>query len=463
MAYNSRTTQYRGGQQQQQHRQQKKESETDAFLRLPDKVIAGCINDIGIPFTMADLLKPNPQQVQMVFEWFAELFMNTTRETVEPAMLAAAEDIAGDQADIFPPDTRNLMGFLVSLRKLMLQCGVHDFTFTDITRPTYDRIAKIFSYLINFVRFRESQTSAIDAHFNKSEDTKMRIETLYAENQELEQRLEEMKRQQKEMDGVVREKTSRNDELKTRLLELRRNQERVAETFERVKGEKARKQTLLEEKTEKLLKSRQECEKLRPYVSQSPESLQSALTELSDNLAHDKSQVDGMERRMRALQTSMNTFTVVNNEVQSSIKLLEDILVELQKEDDQESKGIKNREALAERGNTVREVAHTEKLLQSQLARWQERIEALRKSSREKAEQAQARMEELHSVQKQLREERAEKQREMERRRIRIEQTEKKMADLKETIEDEIHRAHDEYLKMESHIKLYTTEIEKCL
>lgn len=59
----------------------------------------------------------------MVFEWFAELFMNTTRETVEPAMLAAAEDIAGDQADIFPPDTRNLMGFLVSLRKLMLQVG----------------------------------------------------------------------------------------------------------------------------------------------------------------------------------------------------------------------------------------------------------------------------------------------------------------------------------------------------
>jgi kinetochore protein Nuf2 len=36
-------------------------------------------------------------------------------------------------------------------------------------------------------------------------------------------------------------------------------------------------------------------------------------------------------------------------------------------------------------------------------------------------------MEELRNVQKQLREERAEKQRDMERRRIRIEQTEKKV------------------------------------
>lgn len=37
------------------------------------------------------------------------------------------------------------------------------------------------------------------------------------------------------------------------------------------------------------------------------------------------------------------------------------------------------------------------------------------------------------------------------------------MTDLKENIEREIHSAHDEYLKMESHIKLYITEMEKCL
>nr|KMM71753.1 hypothetical protein CPAG_08054 [Coccidioides posadasii RMSCC 3488] len=429
MAYNSRMSQqfHHGGQQQHNRNRKAKEDDTDAFLRLPDKVIAGCINDIGIPFTVADLLKPNPQQIQIIFEWFAELFMNTTRETVEPAMLAAAEDICGDHAGIIPPDSRNLMGFFVSLRKLMIQ------------------------------------TAVIDEHFNKSENTKSRIESLYAENQELEQRLEEMHTQQREMEGVVKEKVRRNDELKARLLELRRNQERVAETFERVKGEKTRTQTLLEEKTEKLLKTRQESEKLRPYVSQSPAILQAALTELSENLTRDKIQIDNMERRMRALQMSMDTFSVISNDVQSCIKVLEDISAELQKEEEEDARAIRNKDALAERGNTVREVAQTERMLQRQLGRWHERTEALRKSAREKAEQAQARMEELHNIQKQLREERAEKQRDMERRRIRIEQTEKKMVDLKENIENEIHRAHDEYLKMESHIKLYITEMEKCL
>ncbi|KAL2373991.1 kinetochore-associated Ndc80 complex subunit nuf2 [Blastomyces gilchristii] len=441
MAFNSRMNQHGHGGHQQQGggRSKKKEDDSDALMRLPDREIAGCINDIGVPFSVADLVKPNPQQIQLVFESFAELLMNATRETVEPAMRAAAEDICPDHVDLIPPDTRNLMGFFMSLRKLMVECGVNDFAFTDLTKPTHDRLVKIFSYLINFVRFRETQTSVIDKHFSKSETTKARIEALYAENQEMQQRLAEMSRQQKAMEGPVNEKIKRNDELKIRLLELRRSQERVAETLERVKMEKARKQTYLEEMTEKILKSKQESEKLRPYVLQSPASLQASLTELSDSLTRDKLQIDNMERRMQ------------------------DIALELQKEEEEDARAIRNRDALTERGNTVREVAQTEKLLQRQLARWHERTEALRRSSREKQESAQARMEELREIQKQLREERAEKQRDMERRRIRIEQTEKKMVDLKENIENEIHNAHDEYLKLESHIKLYITEMEKCL
>lgn len=49
--------------------------------------------------------------------------MNTTREVVAPAMKAAADDMAGeDLADrIFTPDTRDLMGFFVVMRKLLLE------------------------------------------------------------------------------------------------------------------------------------------------------------------------------------------------------------------------------------------------------------------------------------------------------------------------------------------------------
>jgi kinetochore protein Nuf2 len=305
---------------------------------------------------------------------------------------------------------------------------VNDFTFSDLTRPTHDRLVKIFSYLINFVRFRESQTAVIDEHFNKAEQTKARIETLYADNQDVGDRVDELRRNQKALESQVKEKVQRNNSLKARLLGLSQSQAKITEELERAKAEKAKRQAALEEKTEKAIRARQEIDKLKPYVQQSYASLQTSLTELSENLVREKGQVDTMERRLRALQTSIDTFNIVANEVQACVKVLEDISVELQKEEEEDARAARNKDAISERGNNVREVAQTEKLLQRQLARWNERIEALRKNSQEKQELAQARMEELRSTQKQLREERAEKQKAMEIKRIRIEQTEKKVS-----------------------------------
>ena len=374
--------------------------------------------------------------------------MNTTRETVEPAMRAAAEDVCGEYMDIVPADTRNLMGFYISLRKLLSEvlhphtsvprelcgytdaghkCGIHDFSFSDLLKPTHERLVKLFSYIINFVRFRESQTATIDEHFNKSETTKARIESLYLENQDMEQHLEEMRRSKKAMETQVKEKSRRNEELKQRLLELKKGQERVVERLETVRGEKGRLTHVLEERTGKTLSVRQDSEKLRPYVLQSPAALQTSLADLSDSLGRDRTQIDGLDRRTRALGTSTDTFTILTADVLSCVKLLEDLSSELNKEEEELAKAARHRDALSERGNNVREVERTEALLQRQLARWMERTETLRKGSREKAQGARARMEELRGVHRTLTEERGEKGREMERRRVRIEQTEKKV------------------------------------
>ncbi|KAH8678976.1 kinetochore protein-like protein nuf2 [Tricladium varicosporioides] len=461
MSYNPRMSMVPNS--QQQNRGKKKDEESDAFMRLPDKEIVGCISDIGVPFTVADLQKPNPLQIQMIFEWFVEVLMATTRETVDPAMRAAAEHVCGEYMDIIPGDTRNLMGFYISLRKLLIECGITDFSFQDLYKPTHDRLVKIFSYIINFVRFRESQTQVIDDHLNRVESTKVRIETLIMENQDMEARKEEMLRNKKAMEAHVAEKVRRNEELKKRLLDLRQSQEKVTRRFENVKAKKGEMTAILEDKTAATIQLRQESAKLRPYVLQSPAALQASLTELSNALNAEKIQIDAMDRRARALQTSTDTFHVVTSDVASCIKLLEEISVELAKEEEENVRIARQRDALGERGNNVREVERTEGLLQRQLSKWLDRTEKLRENSKEKAMSAREKMDELRALHRKLTDERSEKGREMERRRVRIEQTEKKMADLKENIENEIHSAHDEFLKMDSHIKLYITEMEQQL
>ena len=237
-----------------------------------------------------------------------------------------------------------------------------------------------------------------------------------------------MKRQRKSMEVQVKEKTKKNEELKARLMELKSGQEKISEKMERTKGEKSRLITAYDERFQRCLIFRQESEKLRPYALQSSTALQASLKELSENLSRDKGHIDNLEKRTRALQTSADTFMVVTNDVYSCTKVLDEISTELQKEEDENLDAAKRRDALSERGNNVREIERSEILLQRQIERWLGRTEALRKGSGEKSEAAKKRMQELRDVHRDLTDERVEKGREMERRRVRIEQTEKKVS-----------------------------------
>ncbi|KAF1950801.1 hypothetical protein CC80DRAFT_539363 [Byssothecium circinans] len=458
MAYNPRMSTARAT----SHQRQPPPQEADD-MTLTDKEIAGCISDIGVPFTVADLQKPNPQIIQKVFEWLAELLMNTTRDVVAPAMRAAAEDTCGGDAEqIFTSDTRDLMAFFVILRKLLREvCGIYDFTFSDLYKPTHHRLVKIFSYMINFIRFRESQTDIIDEHFNKSERTKLRIEELYDEKQAKEMQLADLERNRVATKRLMQEKEQRNAELKNRLLELKRAQEMVAEKLSRAKTEQDRLKALLQTKVENKENVQREVLKLKPYTQQSPTALEDSLRDLNDRLTNDKSQIDTLDRRARALQTSTDSFTVVASDVTSCTRLLTDVQADLAKEEEELAKASRHRDALADRSNNVRDVERQERLLQKQLGNVNARTEKLKTKADEEAERAKKRMEELRDTHQKLAEERGEKGKDMERRRVRIEQTEKKMAELKDSIENEIHAAHDEYIKMESHIKLYITEMEQ--
>lgn len=222
-------------------------------------------------------------------------------------------------------------------------------------------------------------------------------------------------------------KERRQKELKQRLLDLKMGQEKVVEKLEVVKEEQRRLKELLENKTEQTMGARQEAAKLRPYTTQSPGALESSLKELSANLAADRAQIDQLDRRGRALQTSSDTFTAVTADVEGCTRLLKELAEELKREEDQLNKAQRHRDALSERSNNVRDVERQEKLLRKQLTNVTARTEKLRKGAEEKAELAKGRMEELRSLHRKLTEERGEKGREADRRRVRIEQTEKKV------------------------------------
>ena len=440
--------------------QQRKREEENAFMTLSDSEIVGCISDIGIPFSIVDLQKPNPQQIQRIFEWFAELLLNTTRESVSPAMRAASEDICDQYSEIFSADTRDLMGFFVSFRRLLWECGVQDFTFQDLYKPTRDRLVKIFSFIINFIRFRESHTPTIDELLNKSENTKVRIQQLYDENQNAEDHLRDLEGSRKAAEVAIEKKEARITELTHIIKNLKGESDRLQEKHDRMRAEQQHLKDMLTQKIEQNMATQAAVAKLEPYTKQSPDQLQSNLERLSESLNNDRAQIEALDRRARALQTSSDAFTSVTQDVQTCTALLQELRREMAAEDAMHRSTATGRDALSERSNNVRDVERQETRLQKQLESIQSRTANLRKTAEERRKEEQKKMEELRRTNEEIRKDRGETGREMERRRIRIEQTEKKMLDLKERIEGEVQAARDEYAKMEAHVRLYIKEME---
>ena len=297
----------------------------------------------------------------------------------------------------------------------------------DLIRPTHPRLVKLFSYIINFVRFRESQNEVIDKHFNTLGSTKLQIETLYDSNQSLQARLFALKSQRQSLEHTHREKTARNNQLKEKLLELKKAQERVALDMERVRRTKNELTATLTEKTERTVALQKECERLSPYASQSSAELQAQLNELSLSLARDRNAADALGRRHRALQTSASSFHAAANDVSPLITLLKGTSQDLGDEESEALEAQKRREVLGERTRDVNEIQRTEGLLRRQLEGWIERTKTVREQGEERAGRDGERMRELRGEYERLGHERGERGREVERRRVRVEQIEKKV------------------------------------
>ncbi|KAE9965659.1 hypothetical protein BLS_007459 [Venturia inaequalis] len=430
----------------------------------PDQEIATCVTEIGINCTLEDLRKPNPQHVQKMFEFFVFVIMNITRDVVSPAMRAAAEELAGPEAErLYTADTRDLMGLFITLRRLLVVCGIDDLAFSDLYRPTHGRTVKILSYVINFIRFRESHTATIDKHFDEAERMKMRVQQLYADKENLEAQLSRMQRESAAVEKANKLKEEQFPELKAKLRNLDNAKDRLQAELKKNESDLERLKTTYEQRATALDELRDEAARLKPYTLQKPETLETNLRELNTTLATEKSQIELLERRTRALQTSFDAFNTVSTDIQSLTRLLTDLSSDLQKEEDEQSKAARHRDALSERVSSVEDVERQERMMQKQLDGISSRTEKLRRGAEEKSEGARVKMEELQGMHSVLARERSEKSREVERRRVRIEQVEKKMADLKEQIELEVQAAREEYVKMESHIRLYINEMEQGL
>lgn len=105
-----------------------------------------------------------------------------------------------------------------------------------------------------------------------------------------------------------------------------------------------------------------ECSKLEPYIVDSPEKLTQAIADMGISLSNERNSVESTERRVRALQTSADSFQIVEQDVNSCIKLMEDCDKDLLKLEDCRRKVQRYEEQVHQKEAECREVERKEEV-----------------------------------------------------------------------------------------------------
>lgn len=401
--------------------------EDDDDILLRDDEIVSCIREIApMAFTVADLKNPSPTQVQVVYEALVDLLMGVRRERVDALLVVALDGV--EHPDTYRESMSIVAGYR-SLSRLMAVCDVRDFSFVDLLKPEYTRLRHHLSQVINFMRFRgDAAREALTAEqMGRPEDARAKLGYLLDENARLQSELERVGEQVRRDEPAIVVAKEVNEALTADLRAMKKRQGQLSNEFEKERGERAAVKQALQDRQYLALKARGECEKIRPYIVDSPEKLQQVIVEMNQTLLGEKNLCDTLERRIRALQTSAESCGIVEAEVAGCIKVMEECEQELVKVDEMARKVARHDEILKSRENENKDVERKEALLQRQLENLRERIDRVRAQAEGKREQAQRRMEELKGVYDELSRERGEKSKEMERKKMKIEQIEKKV------------------------------------
>ena len=141
----------------------------------------------------------------------------------------------------------------------------------------------------------------------------------------------------------------------------------------------------------------QDIDKIKPYIVDSPERLQQANTSLGSSVSHNKQQVANLERRIRALKTSAESYHIISEDVNASLAVMEQCQNDLMEEEKESGKAQRYRDQLAQKRSEAEAMDKQEMSLRARLAAAKEKVEAIQKTS---AERAKARKDEIKAMEK---------------------------------------------------------------
>lgn len=459
----------------------------DLFPLLDFKEISICLQSCDFIANEELVSRPTSQYIKTLLEQLLDSFMGLSADNIngmvrnvnkndlsmtktQDAQMEEEPENGGSQIEDDDDITSSVRLILLhrGAYEFFLICGVNDFTLMDIMRPEPQRIRRILSAVVNYARFREENSVECEKLVSISEGNLEKLKVVQNENSRLSNKINDLKYkiEANETDegnkkATLKQITSYNSKLENELKRLKKNQEILTLEHSKYKDEKRRLIEKLEDHNYLIMESNKELDKLKSYLLSNPEILTKIIEDLKTNLSEYQTNLADLESKNKNMTISIESFQLVEQELKNLFRILEEVLNDLTKEETSLDKLNKYQEFKEQQNLTLNDLNRQIQQVTRQLNNTEEKIKRLRHQSSERSEASKQKLISLKDGYDTLVKERKVKEQELNKKKDFISELETKMNGERSNFQIELRNAELAVAKLNSHVKLYLTEMNK--
>ncbi|CAG88207.2 DEHA2E15092p [Debaryomyces hansenii CBS767] len=459
----------------------------DSFPLLDFKEISICLQSCDFIANEELVSRPTSQYIKTLLEQLLDSFMGLSADNIngmvrnvnkndlsmtktQDAQMEEEPENGGSQIEDDDDITSSVRLILLhrGAYEFFSICGVNDFTLMDIMRPEPQRIRRILSAVVNYARFREENSVECEKLVSISEGNLEQLKVVQNENSRLSNKINDLKYkiEANETDegnkkATLKQITTYNSKLENELKKLKKNQEILTLEHSKYKDEKRRLIEKLEDHNYLIMESNKELDKLKSYLLSNPEILTKIIEDLKTNLSEYQTNLADLESKNKNMTISIESFQLVEQELKNLFRILEEVLNDLTKEETSLDKLNKYQEFKEQQNLTLNDLNRQIQQVTRQLNNTEEKIKRLRHQSSERSEASKQKLISLKDGYDTLVKERKVKEQELNKKKDFISELETKMNGERSNFQIELRNAELAVAKLNSHVKLYLTEMNK--
>jgi kinetochore protein Nuf2 len=213
----------------------------------------------------------------------------------------------------------------------MTAVGVPEFSMDEVFQPTAKHTIRNMSALINYARFREERLDIAEELKQESEDLDAQRQDLQDENEQLQKRLAELRADKEELVPLKEEIVADCDALTTDVTKLNKRQATLGNEIKELKAESNQYMDRIATDIMRTHEAKQETEKLRTQIVQSPEKIKKQLADMKTAVNGERSNVAGQESQLKDVRGRLDRVQKLNKDMKKNLAVVDELEAQAEK------------------------------------------------------------------------------------------------------------------------------------